>query len=51
MIANHKGEIPVVILLLPFLSGIIAGLNVFAGANINLLIGVFAFFSITFYSP
>jgi len=48
MIANHKGEIPVVILLLPFLSGIIAGLNVFAGANINLLIGVFAFFSITF---
>lgn len=48
MIPNHKGEIPVVILLLPFLSGIMAGLNLFAGADVNWLIGVFAYFSITF---
>jgi len=48
MIANHKGEIPVVILLLPFLSGIMAGLSIFSDANINWAVGVFAFFSSCF---
>lgn len=32
MIANHKGEIPFVVLLAPFLLGLIAGLNLFATA-------------------
>lgn len=43
MIANHKGEIPVVILLLPFLLGIGLGLNLLAGANVTWL-------SISFFS-
>jgi competence protein ComEC len=37
MIANHKGEIPVVILLLPFLFGVGLGINLLAGANITWL--------------
>ncbi|MDR3694018.1 ComEC/Rec2 family competence protein [Mucilaginibacter sp.] len=48
MIPNHKGEIPVVMLLLPFLSGIVAGLNVFAADSVDPLIDIFVFFSITF---
>jgi len=46
MIANHKGEIPVVILLLPFLLGIGLGLNLLAGANVTWLL--IAFFSLCF---
>ncbi|BAU54451.1 ComEC family competence protein [Mucilaginibacter gotjawali] len=48
MIPNHKGEIPVVVLLLPFLLGIIAGLSLFAGVELNWLVTIFAFFSIAF---
>ncbi len=48
MIPNHKGEIPVALLLLPFLLGIIAGLSVSPGANINFLLGLFAFCSVAF---
>lgn len=48
MIANHKGEIPVVVLLLPFLLGIIAGLNWFARADIVWLIFVFTLLSAVF---
>src|SRR5687768_16482440 len=32
MLANHKGEIPFILLLIPFLLGIVVGLN-FASAN------------------
>jgi competence protein ComEC len=32
MLANHKGEIPFVVLILPFLLGIAAGLNIFSSA-------------------
>ncbi len=48
MIANHKGEIPVVILILPFLTGIIAGLNWFSGIDIVWLIWVFTLLSAGF---
>ncbi|MDB5130320.1 MAG: hypothetical protein JWR02_69 [Mucilaginibacter sp.] len=48
MIANHKGEIPVVILLLPFLLGIGLGLGLFSGANLTGLIIAFFVLSITF---
>ncbi len=48
MIANHKGEIPVVVLLLPFLLGIGLGINLLSGADIGWLrVGLFAL-SITF---
>jgi competence protein ComEC len=48
MIPNHKGEIPVVILLLHFLLGIIAGVNFFAGVGANWLIVAFIFLSLVF---
>jgi competence protein ComEC len=48
MIPNHKGEIPVVILLVPFLLGIVLGLNLLQGANINWLLAAFAVFSFVF---
>jgi len=48
MIPNHKGEIPAVLLLLPFLLGIALGLNLLAGANTTWLIAVFAALSIAF---
>jgi competence protein ComEC len=48
MIANHKGEIPVVILLLPFLLGIGLGLGLFSGANSTGLIVAFFIISIVF---
>ncbi|WP_295669096.1 ComEC/Rec2 family competence protein [uncultured Mucilaginibacter sp.] len=48
MIANHKGEIPVVALLLPFLLGIIAGLSLFAGVYTYWLVIIFAFFCVAF---
>jgi competence protein ComEC len=41
MVPNHKGEIPVVILLLPFLLGIGCGLNLFPWADANWLIVAF----------
>ena len=41
MIANHKGEIPVVLLLLPFLLGIWLGLNLLSGVNTFWLISAF----------
>ena len=48
MIPNHKGEIPAVLLLLPFLLGIGLGLNLLAGANATWLIVVFAALSLAF---
>jgi competence protein ComEC len=48
MLPNHKGEIPVVILLLPFLLGIIAGINWFGSVSAGWLIGICVFFSIIF---
>src|ERR1700761_3992470 len=48
MLANHKGEIPVFALLLPFLLGIGLGLNLFAGANTIWLLFVLICLSFTF---
>ncbi|GAA3976171.1 ComEC/Rec2 family competence protein [Mucilaginibacter dorajii] len=48
MIANHKGEIPFVVLLLPFLLGISVGIGFIAAAYLPLLWGVFGAFAITF---
>src|SRR5277367_3239533 len=48
MIPNHKGEIPAVLLLLPFLLGIGLGFNLLAGANATWLIAVFAALSLAF---
>jgi len=48
MIANHKGEIPVVLLLVPFLIGIALGLNLLSGANANGLLAGFAALSFLF---
>jgi competence protein ComEC len=48
MIANHRGEIPVVILLLPFLLGVGLGLGLFSGANSIGLIIAFFILSIVF---
>ncbi len=48
MIPNHKGEIPAVLLLLPFLLGIGLGLNLLAGANTTWLIIVFATIGLAF---
>ena len=48
MIPNHKGEIPAVLLLLPFLLGIGLGLNLLAGANATWLIATFAALNLAF---
>jgi len=48
MIANHKGEIPFFLLLLPFLSGIGLGINLLAGADLNMLLAVFSGLSCAF---
>ena len=48
MIANHKGEIPVVVLLIPFLLGIGLGINLFPGINPNWLIALFFGLSLLF---
>jgi competence protein ComEC len=48
MIANHKGEIPVVLLLVPFLLGITLGLNLLSGANVNWLLAGFVVLSFLF---
>jgi competence protein ComEC len=41
MIAEHKGEIPVFVLILPFCAGIGLGINLLSGTNINWLTGIF----------
>jgi len=48
MIANHKGEIPFVILLIPFIAGITLGLNFGAYADIAILIILLAVLSSIF---
>jgi competence protein ComEC len=48
MIANHKGEIPFVILLIPFVAGIALGLNFGIYANTVILIIVLAILSAVF---
>jgi competence protein ComEC len=48
MIAKHKGEIPVVILLLPFLLGIGLGLNLLQGANLTWLLIAFLILCVVF---
>lgn len=48
MIANHKGEIPVVVLLLPFLLGISLGFTVFPGVGVVWLSPIFGLLLILF---
>lgn len=48
MIANHKGEIPFVILLIPFITGIALGFNFGAYADTSVLIVLLAVFSSLF---
>ena len=48
MIPNHKGEIPVVLLLLPFLLGIWFGLNLLSGVNVAWLTVVLVALSFLF---
>lgn len=48
MIANHRGEIPFVILILPFLLGITIGLNFPLVSGIYWLAAIFVFFGVTF---
>ncbi len=48
MIPNHKGEIPVVLLLLPFLLGIGLGLNLLSGVNVAWITVVFVALSLLF---
>lgn len=48
MIANHKGEIPFVILIIPFILGTAIGLNYNSFANINFLLIVLIIFSTIF---
>lgn len=48
MLANHKGEIPFVLLLVPFLLGIVVGLNFASAAYFNLLLTAIIALSIAF---
>jgi competence protein ComEC len=48
MLANHKGEIPFVILLLPFLAGIFIGVNFASVKYLQLLIIGFSVLSVAF---
>jgi competence protein ComEC len=48
MIANHKGEIPFVMLLIPFLLGIATGLNFLLSSPVTLLISLLSILSIAF---
>jgi competence protein ComEC len=48
MLANHKGEIPVFILLIPFLLGIGLGFNLLSGANTDWLIALFILIAFVF---
>jgi len=50
MIANHKGEIPFVILLIPFIAGIALGLNFGIYADVAILIILLGVLSITFFA-
>src|ERR1700749_5115849 len=42
MIPNHKGEIPVVLLFIPFVCGLLAGIIVFPHISLNFLVIVFS---------
>jgi competence protein ComEC len=48
MIANHKGEIPFVVLLLPFLLGISLGIGFISAGYLTLLWGIFGALTIIF---
>src|ERR1700761_4052590 len=48
MLANHKGEIPFVVLIVPFLLGIGLGLSLLAGANLTALTICFFAISVIF---
>jgi competence protein ComEC len=48
MLANHKGEIPFVILIIPFLLGITLGLNFLSGSYLNWLIASLLFITFVF---
>jgi len=48
MIANHKGEIPFVVLLLPFLSGISLGIGFITAAYLPLIWGIFGGLGVAF---
>ncbi len=48
MIPNHKGEIPVALLLLPFTLGILTGLNLGADVSLNLPFAGFAVCTLAF---
>lgn len=48
MLANHKGEIPFVLLLFPFLLGIVVGLNFSSGIYLNFLLVSITFLSLAF---
>jgi len=48
MLANHKGEVPFVILIIPFLIGIALGLNFMSAIYLGYLIGSLLLLSLTF---
>ncbi len=48
MLANHKGEIPFVLLIVPFLLGIVFGLNFSSASNFNFLFVSISSLSIVF---
>lgn len=48
MLANHKGEIPFVLLIVPFLLGIVVGLNFASGIYFNFLLGSISVLSLVF---
>lgn len=48
MLANHKGEIPFVVLILPFLLGITAGLSFWSVNYMGWVLGLLLFLGITF---
>lgn len=48
MLADHKGEIPFVLLIIPYLLGIGLGLNYFSGANVHWLLASVMLFSVLF---
>jgi competence protein ComEC len=48
MLANHKGEIPFVVLILPFLLGITMGLSFWQSTYLTLVLTLLLFFGLTF---
>jgi competence protein ComEC len=48
MLANHKGEIPVVVLLMPWLLGIVLGISFISAVYLPFLLGAFIGLSIVF---